>query len=164
MTRLNSGFAPPYSQQATGVVRDGIRYISTGQQDVFALNAKTGSILWEYRSTADPSTPNNKAKRAVALGEGMVFGVEMDIRKQVNLSGESQHFNVGATGSRTNRPEPVTFVFVFDQRTGKVLWKHEVGEDVPKEVFLKYITALRSITKDWYMRCCRVATVAFADA
>jgi quinohemoprotein ethanol dehydrogenase len=141
MTRLNSGFGPPYSQQATPVVRDGIMYMSTGQQDVFALNAKTGSILWEYRSTADPSTPNNKAKRGVALGEGMVFAVEMDIRKQANPSGEFQHSNAGGKGSRTNRPEPVTFVFALDQRTGKLLWKHEVGEDVPKEVFLKYITA-----------------------
>ena len=66
MTRLNSGFGPPYSQQATPVVKDGVMYISTGQQDIFALDLKTGNTVWEYRTPTDPRTPDNKAKRGVA--------------------------------------------------------------------------------------------------
>ena len=81
MARLNSGFGPPYSQQGTPVIQNGVMYITTGEQDIFALDGKTGSVLWEYRNPADPATPDNKAKRGVALGDGMVFGVEMDIRK-----------------------------------------------------------------------------------
>jgi quinohemoprotein ethanol dehydrogenase len=123
MTRLNSGFGSPYSQQGTPVVKDGVMYITTGQQDIFALDAKTGNVIWEYRTTSDPKTPDNKAKRGVALGEGMVFGVEMDARP--------------VPGS--DRPEPVTRVMALDQKTGKVLWKHETGEDVPKNL-RKYIT------------------------
>src|SRR5580698_11646466 len=46
MARLNSGFGAPYSQQATPVVKDGIMYLPTGQQDVFAIDAKTGNIIW----------------------------------------------------------------------------------------------------------------------
>ena len=44
MARLNSGFGPGFSQQATPVVKDGVMYITTGQQDIFALDAKTGAI------------------------------------------------------------------------------------------------------------------------
>src|SRR6202050_1913932 len=85
MARLNSGFGPPYSQQGTPVVQNGVMYITTGEQDIFALDVKTGNLLWEYRTPTDPKTPDNKAKRGVALGEGpdkgLVFGVETDIRK-----------------------------------------------------------------------------------
>src|SRR5215471_21776925 len=123
MTRLNSGFGPGFSQQATPVVQNGVMYITTGEQDVFALDAKTGDILWEARGLADPKTPDNKAKRGVALGEGMVFSVLADIRKPVPADG---------------RPEPVAYVLALDQKTGKLLWKHEVGEDVPKG-FRKYM-------------------------
>src|ERR1700692_3364541 len=59
MARLNSGFGPGFSQQATPVIKDGVMYITTGQQDIFALDAKTGAILWEFRPEADPKTPDN---------------------------------------------------------------------------------------------------------
>ena len=125
MARLNSGFGPGYSQQGTPVVKDGVMYITTGQQDIFALDAKTGNLIWEYRTPADPKTPDNKAKRGIALGEGLLFGEETDIRKPVPAQG---------------RPEPVTRLFALDQKTGKVLWKHELGEDVPKNL-RQYVSA-----------------------
>src|ERR1700731_5213274 len=47
MTRLKgSGFGGKYSAEATPLVKDGIMYMVTGNDDVFALNAKTGEILW----------------------------------------------------------------------------------------------------------------------
>jgi alcohol dehydrogenase (cytochrome c) len=125
MTRLNSGFGPPYSQQGTPVVKDGVMYITTGQQDIFALNLKTGSVVWEYRTPTDPKTPDNKAKRGVALGEGKVFGVETDVRKPVPASG---------------RMEPLTRLFALDEKSGKLLWNHELGEDIPKNL-RQYVTA-----------------------
>jgi quinohemoprotein ethanol dehydrogenase len=46
MTRLKgSGFGGKYSAEATPLVKDGIMYMVTGNDDVFALNAKTGEIL-----------------------------------------------------------------------------------------------------------------------
>jgi len=125
MARLNSGFGAGFSQQATPVVKDGVMYITTGEQDIFALDARTGNLIWEHRTTADTKTTDNKAKRGVALGDGMVFGVEADIRKPAPASG---------------RTEPVTYMFALDQKTGKMIWKHELGEDVPKNL-RKYITA-----------------------
>jgi alcohol dehydrogenase (cytochrome c) len=69
MARLNSGFGAGFSQQATPVIQGGVMYITTGQQDIFALDAKTGAIRWEFRPEADPRTPDNKAKRGVGLGD-----------------------------------------------------------------------------------------------
>src|SRR5439155_3036627 len=54
MTRLKgSGAAGKYSFEASPLVKDGIMYIVTGNDDVFALNAKTGAIIWEYWSGID---------------------------------------------------------------------------------------------------------------
>src|ERR1700761_6621666 len=48
MTRLKgSGFGGKYSAEATPLVKDGIMYVVTGNDDVFALNAKNGEMLWE---------------------------------------------------------------------------------------------------------------------
>src|SRR5207237_5033418 len=51
MTRLkSSAFGGKYSAEATPLVKDGIMYMVTGNDDVFALTAKTGEILWEHWS------------------------------------------------------------------------------------------------------------------
>src|SRR6266852_8299829 len=51
MTRLKgSGAGGKYSFEASPLVKDGIMYVVTGNDDVFALNAKTGEILWEHWS------------------------------------------------------------------------------------------------------------------
>jgi quinohemoprotein ethanol dehydrogenase len=152
MTRLNSGFGPGFSQQATPVVKDGVMYITTGEQDIFALDASTGRIVWEYRTTADPSTPGNKAKRGVGLGESLVFGVETDIRRSSAPSSPeiraNQQSGVSVGGAipsgrglaRAAGIEPVARLIALDQKTGAVRWKQEVGEDIPGEL-RKYITA-----------------------
>src|SRR3979411_1199123 len=55
MTRLNgSGLDPKTAAEGTAVARDGIMYLPTGNMDIFAMNAKTGAILWEYVSDVDP--------------------------------------------------------------------------------------------------------------
>ncbi|HKF69445.1 MAG TPA: hypothetical protein VKB36_23030, partial [Vicinamibacterales bacterium] len=48
-TRLGgSGAAPQYSGFAQPIVYDGVAYVSTGADDVFALSIDTGEILWQY--------------------------------------------------------------------------------------------------------------------
>src|SRR2546427_378020 len=47
MTRLKgSGAGGKYSFEASPLVKDGLMYVVTGNDDVFALDAKTGAILW----------------------------------------------------------------------------------------------------------------------
>src|ERR1700761_1900155 len=51
MTRLKgSGVGGKYSFEASPLVKDGVMYVVTGNDDVFGLNAKTGEIIWEYWS------------------------------------------------------------------------------------------------------------------
>jgi quinohemoprotein ethanol dehydrogenase len=120
MQRLNgSGYGPGFSQQAAPVVQDGVMYIPTGQQDVFALDARSGAIIWQYSADVNPRTPGNKAKRGVALGEGMVFTSQIDLAP----GGDSQ-----------------AFLVALDQKTGKLRWKSEIGTDVPSYAS-KYSTA-----------------------
>ena len=51
MTRLkSSGVGGKYSFEASPLVKDGVMYVVTGNDDVFALDAKTGATIWEYWS------------------------------------------------------------------------------------------------------------------
>ena len=80
--RLNgSGTAPQYSGFATPVVHEGIAYISTGANDVFALSLDGGEILWQYDAKLDPNITsvccgwNNKG---VAISDDKVFIGQLD--------------------------------------------------------------------------------------
>ena len=81
-TRLKrSGFGTKYSAEATPLVRDGIMYMVTGNDDVFALNAKTGEILWQRWSWIDPKVSVvccGWLSRGLAMGEGMLFVGQLD--------------------------------------------------------------------------------------
>src|SRR5215510_6697754 len=50
-----SGTAPQYSGAAQPLVYDGVAYVSTGANDVFALSIDTGDILWQYDAHLDAS-------------------------------------------------------------------------------------------------------------
>ena len=55
-------------QQSTCVVRDGVLYVQTTQQHVYAVDGATGAVLWK---TSVGTVPTNM--RGVGLGEGLVF-------------------------------------------------------------------------------------------
>jgi quinohemoprotein ethanol dehydrogenase len=97
MTRLRgSGFDAKYSFEASPLVKNGIMYVITGNDDVFALNAKTGQILWEYWSgiAKNRALCCGRANRGLAMGEGLLFFGQLD-----------------AT------------VVALDMKTGKVAWQ-----------------------------------------
>ena len=78
-----SGTAPQYSGFAQPIVYDGVAYVSTGANDVFALSIDTGEILWQYAANLDPNITsvccgwNNKG---VAISEDKVFIGQLDGR------------------------------------------------------------------------------------
>ena len=82
MTRLKgSGFGGKYSGEATPLVKDGIMYVVTGNDDVFVLNAKTGEMLWERWSGIDQKISTvccGWLNRGLAMGEGMLFLGQLD--------------------------------------------------------------------------------------
>src|SRR5262249_46373017 len=91
-----------YRFEADPLVIDGVMYIPTGNDDIFALDARTGKKLWEW----DSDIPQNMTliccgwdNRGVAVGEGMVFTGLLD-------------------GS---------FV-ALDQKTGKLMWRTQLED------------------------------------
>ena len=82
MTRLKgSGAGGKYSFEASPLVKDGIMYVVTGNDDVFALNAKTGAIIWEYWSGIDQKISTvccGWVNRGLAMGEGLLFAGQLD--------------------------------------------------------------------------------------
>jgi len=76
-----SGLGAQYSGEAQPLVHDGIIYIVTGANDVFAVSVESGEIAWEYRANLEA---NNNAvccgwtSRGVGLGDGKVFVGQLD--------------------------------------------------------------------------------------
>jgi quinohemoprotein ethanol dehydrogenase len=91
-----SGMGPPFSGEAQPIVEDGVLYISTGADDVFAIDVETGKQLWVYQSNLENTITTvccGWVSRGVAIGEGKIFLGRLD----------------GA-------------IVALDQRTGKQVW------------------------------------------
>ena len=76
-----SAIGPQYSGEAQPLVVDGIVYVSTGANDVFAVSVDTGEILWSYRAKLDPGITTvccGWTNRGVAFGAGKVFAGQLD--------------------------------------------------------------------------------------
>jgi alcohol dehydrogenase (cytochrome c) len=78
-----SGLEAKYSGEAQPIVHEGVIYIATGANDVFAISVKTGAILWQYQADLDPDISTlccGWISRGVALGDGKVFIGRLDGR------------------------------------------------------------------------------------
>ncbi len=76
-----SGIGPQYSGEAQPIVADGVIYIVTGANDVFALDVATGERLWDYRANLDPEIDSvccGWTSRGVGLGEGRIYAGQLD--------------------------------------------------------------------------------------
>jgi len=95
--RLNgSGVGNKYSGEAQPLVYDGVVYIVTGADDVFAISVDTGETLWSYEANLDEAIDTiccGWTSRGVGLGEGKVFAGQLDGK-----------------------------LVALDQRTGAVVW------------------------------------------
>src|SRR5262249_13641504 len=137
-----------YSLEATPLVKDGIMYMVTGNDDVFALDAKTGQILWEHWSGIGQQISSvccGWVNRGLAMGEAMLFlgqldanVVALDIKtgKEVGRTRmEDGHKGYGITGAPFFYDG---FVYsgitggefgirgrltALDAKTGKILWR-----------------------------------------
>jgi alcohol dehydrogenase (cytochrome c) len=101
MVNLGSGIGTKYSMEGTPIVKDGVMYFATGNDDVFALDARTGALIWEHRSGIDQNITTvccGWANRGVAVADGKVFLGYLD----------------------------GTFV-ALDAKTGNLVWQTTVG-------------------------------------
>ena len=94
MTHLrNSGVAAKYSGESQPLEYDGIIYVPTGQDDVFAVNADSGEILWQYKANLDQEISVvccGWESRGVAIGDGRVYIGQLD-GKLVALDQKTGH-------------------------------------------------------------------------
>jgi alcohol dehydrogenase (cytochrome c) len=83
-THLNgSGVGPQFSGEAQPLVHDGVIYVVTGADDVFALSVETGEILWQYLAKLDPGVTSvccGWTSRGVGIGDGKIFAGLLDGR------------------------------------------------------------------------------------
>jgi alcohol dehydrogenase (cytochrome c) len=81
-TRLGgSGAGPQHSGEAQPLIVDGLIYVPTGANDLFALDVLTGAIVWEYRANLDAANDVvccGWTNRGVAHGEGRIFMGQLD--------------------------------------------------------------------------------------
>ena len=110
VTRLGAGWISPKletnaSTRAMPVVKDGVMFL-TVPPSVYALNARTGAIIWRFQGGGGrgrgPTTPRmgNPGREGVALGAGLVF--------------------VGLSDAR---------VVALDEKTGALVWNVYVGDN-----------------------------------
>ncbi len=105
---------------ATPIVRDGVMYLITPRNHVFALDGATGRVIWQYKPAAvRPGRPGGMVyvlNRGLALAQGKLF-----------------------YGSTDN------FLVALDQKTGREVWR--VAVDDAKQCGCD-ITAAPLIVKD----------------
>ena len=81
-TRLNgSGMGTRYSGEAQPLIYEGVIYVVSGANDVFAISVESGEILWTYTANLDQKINSvccGWTSRGVALGDGRVYVGQLD--------------------------------------------------------------------------------------
>ena len=81
MTQLPGATDAKYSAEAQPLEYDGVIYIPTGADDVFAVSVETGKVLWQYQAHLDSTISTvccGWVSRGVALGDGKIFIGQLD--------------------------------------------------------------------------------------
>jgi PQQ-dependent dehydrogenase (methanol/ethanol family) len=137
------------SMETTPIVVNGVMYVTTSFNHVYAINAKTGEQYWHYKHKMGPVTtyccgPNN---RGVAVHGGKVYMATLDSKllaldaKTGSLLWETQIGDPELGYSETMAPTAVNgkiligtnggeygirgFVRAYDAETGKLVWNFD---------------------------------------
>jgi alcohol dehydrogenase (cytochrome c) len=97
-----SGMEPGYSAQAQALVYEGVIYVVTGDNDVFAVDVETGNFHWTYEAEVDFENAAiccGRLSRGLGLGDGRIFLGQLDGR-----------------------------LIALDQQTGRELWNISAGD------------------------------------
>ncbi len=121
---MSKKFEDGASTRSSPVVKDGVMYVTAGTR-VYALNAKTGETLWNWRSSVPLSW------QGVAVGEGLIF--------------------VGAQTGRVEALDEKTGKTVWSQQIGEV--PAQKGESVTgAPTYAEGIVFAGLANGDWALR------------
>ncbi len=76
-----SGLDRKNSGQGQMLEHEGVLYVITGMNDVFAISVDTGQVLWEYKPDLDPEKVRvccGWAARGTAMGDGRIYVGQLD--------------------------------------------------------------------------------------
>ncbi|MFL5952807.1 MAG: PQQ-binding-like beta-propeller repeat protein [Gaiellaceae bacterium] len=143
-----SGIGAKYSAESQPIEWQGTIYVPTGEDDVFAINADSGEILWEYKAHLDQTISTvccGWESRGVAIGDGKVYLGQLDGKlvaldqKTGQVAWETQVVRWQDGGTITNAPLYYDGLVVtgisggefgirgrvtaYDARTGKERWR-----------------------------------------
>ena len=96
-----SGVAAKYSGEGQPIEYNGILYVTTGNDDVFAYDVATGKRLWKYSSNIPQDITTvccGWLNRGVAIGDGRVYLGQLDGK-----------------------------VVALDQKTGEKIWTRQLA-------------------------------------
>ena len=141
------------SQETTPIVVNGVMYVTTSFDHVYALNAKTGEEYWHYKHAMGPVTtyccgPNN---RGVAVYDDKVYLATLDSQlvalnaKTGSIVWQTQIADPTLGYSETMAPTAVNgkiligtnggeygirgFVRAYDAKTGKLIWNFDTSPE-----------------------------------
>ncbi|MBS1846083.1 MAG: PQQ-binding-like beta-propeller repeat protein [Actinobacteria bacterium] len=151
MTKIGqNATAAKFSAEATPIEYEGTIYIPDGADDVFALDASTGEILWTYEPHLPPDPLGEVVccgwdNRGVAIGDGMVFVSQLNgdqvaldqktgkvkwstniekFKSGFSITSAPLYYNgkvyVGGSGGEYGIRGRLT---ALDAKTGKIAWK-----------------------------------------
>lgn len=151
--------AVTHGLQATPIVIDGVMYSIAADNNVFALNAATGEVLWRYTPKLDPIVKEvfyGSASRGVTVGRGKVYLGSLDGRfialdqKTGKELWSTQLTNMRAEGGAlfssppqlagnllfggtTGGDQPIIGkIYAVNADTGERTWTFEIPRDDPK--------------------------------
>ena len=148
MTRLGSGRGFKYKFEADPIVIDGVMYLATGNDDVFALDATNGKKLWSWQSDIPQDIGTiccGWDNRGVAAGDGRIYSGLLDgsfaaldqktghlawrtqledYKAGYSITGAARYFDgLVFTGIAGGEFGIRGRVYALDAKTGKEVWR-----------------------------------------
>lgn len=159
--------------EATPLIADGLMYLTGVWSRVYALDAATGKMIWEYDPKVPPATAERLCcdivNRGVALYKGKIFSGTLDGRlialdaKTGKLSWETMTVDTSKPYSITGAPRVVDgkiiignggaefgvrgFISAYDPENGKQLWRFYTVPGDPSQPFEN--KAMEVAAKTW---------------
>jgi alcohol dehydrogenase (cytochrome c) len=97
-----SGVSPRASNSSEPLYYEGVLYITTSDNDVFAIDVDSGAMLWTYKAQVDPELRASCcgwAVRGMGMGDGKIFIGRLD-----------------------------AMLLALDQATGEIVWQKQIAD------------------------------------